>query len=123
MSKDALFERVVELCGFSAYVGPGAVRRALAEAGQEPAGGVDAYRAALPALKRRLEVYVSEEDAAARVAKIEAFLAGVEARGGRVAVAAAEAAQTDEETQWGKRRFGRTVQILKSARGELDPEG
>ncbi len=121
MSQDALFDRIVELCGFSAYVGPGAVRRALAEAGQEADGGPEAYRAALPALKRRLEVYVSEDDAAARLKKIETFLGGVEARGGAVAPTPA-GQQGDDETQWGKRRFGRTVQILKSARGKLDPK-
>ena len=41
MSQDALFDRIVELCGFSAYVGPGAVRRALKRRGMDETHRLD----------------------------------------------------------------------------------
>jgi hypothetical protein len=118
---DDLFERVVELCGFSAYVGPGAVRRSLAEAGCEnEVASPDDYRRALPALQRRLQVYVSEEDATARVQQIQRMLEAAE-REPRKPRPRAEPVP-DDETKWGKRRFGNTVAILQQARDGIRPE-
>lgn len=111
---DPLFDRVVELCGFSAYVGPGAVRRSLAEGGCEGRAGVDDYRRALPALKRRLEVYVPEAEAKARIEQIERALDTPLQPKARVP------AVPEDETKWGKRRFGKTVAILQQARDGLD---
>ncbi len=116
---DPLFDRVVELCGFSAYVGPGAVRRALAEAGYEGSNASpDDYMACLPALKRRLKVYLPEAEATARVEEIGRFLSSPEA--GRLLPRQAPV-YSDDETEWGKRRFGNSVAILKQARDGIDP--
>ena len=115
---DPLFDRVVELCGFSAYVGPGAVRRSLAEGGCVGRAGIDDYRRALPALKRRLEVYVPEPEAKARIEQIERALdTPLEAKPRGKAGAAPE-----DETKWGKRRFGKTVAILQQARDGLEDD-
>lgn len=121
----AVFERVVELCGFSAFVGPGAVRRSLAEAGcEEDTSSPEAFRRALPALRRRLEVYVSESDASDRIARIERYLdslgTGAE-RGARAPATspAKPAGWKDDETEYGKRRFGASLKILEKARDIL----
>lgn len=118
---DGLFDGVVELCGFSAYVGPGAVRRSLAEAGRDVKVATPAdYRLALPALRRRLQVYIEEQEAEERIAQIERFLG--EAEQGNLQKPVKATQLKDDETEWGKRRFGNTVAILQKARKGIGPD-
>ena len=71
-----LFDKVVEMCGISGVLGPGLVRRALADRGVDPAHGEPRdYEEALPRLRERLATYVPPEEADERIHRIAGMLA------------------------------------------------
>lgn len=75
MNAQALFEKVVELCGVSTVLAPGLVRRALLDGKVHVEDAtVDDYRAALPRLLARLRAYVPEDEAQRRARRIAALL-------------------------------------------------
>ncbi|HEU4410475.1 MAG TPA: hypothetical protein VFS43_34790 [Polyangiaceae bacterium] len=79
-----LFEQVVALCGLSALLGPGMVRRALRDSGvaRPEDAAPDDYRDALTMLHARLEAYMTPDEAAARVRRIRALLEPASRPGG-----------------------------------------
>lgn len=107
MKPEQLFERVLEMCGFSSVLGPGILKRALKDhdATAETAT-TDDYRAALPRLQMRMQAYLPEKEAASRSRRIAGMLAHVD---GEI--------ETEDEADWS--RFGRSVEILQEVRRRL----
>jgi hypothetical protein len=71
-----LFDKIVELSGLSIIIGPGTVRRALADAGYDVAAATaDCYRSILNRLEARLRAYLSARDVERRIRSITEFLA------------------------------------------------
>ncbi|HWL85557.1 MAG TPA: hypothetical protein VNO21_07125 [Polyangiaceae bacterium] len=67
----ALFERVLALCGLSPLLGPGTLRRALKDVGADPeTATIDDYCRAIPRLEARLRAFLSESEAAQRARSI-----------------------------------------------------
>ena len=101
-----VFQRVVELCGFSEVLGPGIVRRALADEGGDPLSPTtDDFRRALPRLEKRMRAYMPDAEAQARARRIRAVLRRMD-----------EGSQSEES---GDGSFGRTVEILRQAQTEV----
>jgi hypothetical protein len=119
MDSKTLFDEVVKLCGFSAMMGPGTLRRALRDSGvTRDNAGPDDYRKALPQIQARIEVYVPAAEAATRIRRIMKFLDELDQR--------AEPSQSerrddwaDDHTEFGRRKFGRSIQILREVREQL----
>lgn len=104
----ALFDKVVDMCGISGVLGPGLVRRALADQGVDPAHGTpEHYEETLSRLRDRLATYVPPEEAARRIRRIAGMLAHV--KGELV---------SDDEEDWST--FGRVVEELRAANADLD---
>lgn len=107
MYGEQLFEQVLELCGFSAVLGPGILRRALKDRGVTPVTATTAdYRAALPRLEARMRAYMPHSDAATRARRVAAYLAHIDDELGD---------EPPEETSG----FGRSVEILREVRERL----
>ena len=107
MRSDDLFEKVLEMCGFSSVLGPGILKRALADQDATPdTATTDDYRAALPRLQARMQAYLPEKEAASRARRIAGMLAHAD---GQI--------ETEDEAEWS--RFGRSVQILQEVRRRL----
>lgn len=107
MYGEQLFEEVLELCGFSAVLGPGILRRALKDRGVTPATATTTdYRAALPRLEARMRAYMPDEEAASRAGRIAAFLEQTDGEFG---------GQGAEEPSG----FGRSVEILREMQDKL----
>ena len=119
MRGQPLFEKVVELCGVSAVLAPGLVRRALLDGKVAvPDATAADYRAALPRLVARLRAYLPEDEAQRRSRRISTMLTGLDAPSGETTLPVFE---DDEPTLMG-RRF--TAHELLVARGATDaPEG
>jgi hypothetical protein len=70
-----LFDKIVELSGLSSIIGPGTVRRALADAGFDVARATaDCYRSILSRLEARLRAYLSAREVTERIRSISEFL-------------------------------------------------
>jgi hypothetical protein len=71
-----LFEDVVSRTGLAAWIGPGAVQRALSSVGvfSKDLAGPDQYRRALPQLRARMAIYLQPEDLNRHIQEIEALL-------------------------------------------------
>lgn len=107
MRPDDLFEKVLEMSGFSSVLGPGILKRALKDEGASPETATTAdYRAALPRLQMRMQAYLPEKEAASRARRIAGMLAHAD---GEI--------ETEDEAEWS--RFGRSVQILQEVRRRL----
>lgn len=79
MHGQPLFEKIVALCGVSAVLAPGLVRRALLDGKVKIDDATTAdYRAALPRLLARLRAYMPEEEAQRRSRRIGALLAQID---------------------------------------------
>jgi hypothetical protein len=79
MHGQALFEKVVSLCGVSAVLAPGLVRRALGDGNiSVESATVADYKAALPRLLARLRAYMPEEEAQKHARRIAGLLASIE---------------------------------------------
>lgn len=75
MNSQGLFNSIVPMCGFSPLLGPGMVRRALKDAGVEPATAMAGdYLRAVPRLKARMRAYLPEAEVTARALRITQFL-------------------------------------------------
>lgn len=107
MDHQKLFDRVIELCGFSRVLGPGILRRALADEGVDPqTATTDEYRRALPRLRARMTAYMSEDEAASRARRIAGLLAHVD---GEV--------ESEDEEDWSQ--YGRSVDLYEEVRRRL----
>ena len=114
VDSDLLLKRVAEICGFSEFVGPGAIRRALAAHGADPKTATpEHYRRALPELQARLQVYLSEDEATKRIREITTLLDKLDGNAGQ------KDDWKGDETLFGKRRFGRSIEILREVRAQL----
>lgn len=72
-----LFNKVVELTGLSPHLAPGVVERALRNVPVVPhTATTEDFRAALPDLRRRLQVYYVDRDVEARLRSIQETLDG-----------------------------------------------
>jgi hypothetical protein len=70
-----LFEEVVGALGLSMIIGPGVVRRALADGGADPKSATPVqYREALGRIEARLTSYMSPAEAAQRISSVRAIL-------------------------------------------------
>jgi hypothetical protein len=68
---DDLFREVVEALDLSLIIGPGVVKRALADIGADARSASPwQYKACIPHIGARLTSYVSPEEATARLAKV-----------------------------------------------------
>ncbi|MEZ4450396.1 MAG: hypothetical protein R3B09_13035 [Nannocystaceae bacterium] len=77
MSQEAneIFQGVARRCGLAAMFAPGTVRRALQQAGIEPAAAtVDDYFTILTALMQRISTYLGEQEAKERIREIRSYL-------------------------------------------------
>lgn len=74
-SKVDLHAEVIRLCGLSALLAPGLIRRALLDVGAEvgAASPLD-YSRALPALEARMRTYLPADDVTDRLAQIRRLL-------------------------------------------------
>lgn len=114
MRGQPLFDKIVELCGVSAVLAPGLVRRALVDGKVtvEDATAAD-YRAALPRLLARLRAYMTEDEAQRRARRISGLLQSLEA--GR-------SIEGEDESDWSL--IGRVSDALRGgtpAAGALRP--
>jgi len=119
MQGQELFDRVLSMTGFSVIVGPGALRRALRDSGGATmeSARVSDYRKALPRLRTRMEIYMPRSEAIARIRRIEDFLGHLDAHPDTADVD--DGGDWDDESEFGKRKFGRTIQILQEVRERL----
>ncbi len=70
-----LFKRVGALTGLSRLMSPGTVRRALEHVGaRADQASVEDYRRAVPTLRRRLAIYLTEEEVERRMTLILSYL-------------------------------------------------
>jgi hypothetical protein len=71
-----LYDQIVEACDLSEVIGPGLVRRALADGGggDPETADVERWRQVLPQLEKRLRAYLTEPEAAGRRRHVEAVL-------------------------------------------------
>jgi hypothetical protein len=75
VSSDVLFQEVVAALGLSMIIGPGVVRRALADGGADPKSATPAqYKEALGRIEARLTSYMSPSEAAQRIGSVRAIL-------------------------------------------------
>lgn len=75
-----IFERIVQLCGLSEVLGPGIVRRSLADVGIDPERAEPAdWRRVVPQLHKRLRAYLPEDDSTRRLQRIQALIGRAEA--------------------------------------------
>lgn len=119
MRGQPLFEKVVELCGVSAVLAPGLVRRALLDGKVAVPDATPAdYRAALPRLVARLRAYLPEDEAQRRSRRISAMLTNLDAPSGETTLPPVSVFEDDEPTLMG-RRF--TAHELEVARGGEEP--
>jgi hypothetical protein len=76
VSAQELFQRIVQLSGLPQIIGPGMVRRALADGGLEAAvATAPCYQSILSRLDARMRAYLPAQEAELRVRWIIAFLA------------------------------------------------
>jgi hypothetical protein len=98
-----LFAKVLSMTGLSEVLGPGILRRALADEGVTPEHAEpEHYQRALPRLEARMRAYMAPEVAQRHARRIAGFLALAAGEGGRHPSPA--------------RGFGRSVDILRAAR-------
>lgn len=103
MHGQPLFDKVVELCGVSAVLAPGLVRRSLDGKVTVEEATAAHYLAALPRLLARLRAYMPEEDAQRRARRISGMLQSIDA--GR-------AVEGEDEGDWSL--IGRVTDALRS---------
>ena len=109
MKGTELFEKVVELCGLPAMIGPGLVRRSLTDGKAEPETATPSdYRNALPRLVARMKAYAAPDDAERRARRIVTFLAQLD---GHHATTSHHGEEDETETTG----FGRAVELLRQA--------
>jgi len=102
-----LIDTVLALSGLSQVLGPGILRRSLAETGGDPEQPTsDQFRNALPRIEARLRIYMSDSEAVRRAGRIAGFLADAD---GDLA--------SEDPRDWSV--FGKSVDILKEARRRL----
>jgi hypothetical protein len=76
-SSDALFKKVLPKLGLAMIIGPGTLKRSLAQGGVDwSSATADDYRRALPYLEERLRNYMEPAEARRRIGEILALLAG-----------------------------------------------
>jgi hypothetical protein len=121
MNGQALFEKVVSLCGVSSVLAPGLVRRALCDGPAGPDGRkvqtdtatIEDYKTAMPRLLARLRAYMPEEEAQKRARHIGALLISIET--GR---------ESEEDTD-ARAVFGRVTEALRTGtpvEGQVRPK-
>lgn len=71
---DELEQEILRLCGLSALLGPGLLRRALADAGAASPPTPSDYLRALPALETRMLAYLPRQEARERSASMRHLL-------------------------------------------------
>jgi hypothetical protein len=72
---EELFKEIVEALGLSMIIGPGVVRRALADVGADPKSATPSdYRESLPKMEARLASYMTPAESTQRIAKVRAIL-------------------------------------------------
>jgi hypothetical protein len=82
MSSTELFRNVLLLAGLAPLIGPGMLRRALADVGTTPENAsIKHYRSALPGLEARMRAYHSPTEATGRIKGIAGYLDVVAKRG------------------------------------------
>jgi hypothetical protein len=70
-----LFREVVQALDLTMIIGPGVVRRALADIGADPStADIPEYKACLPHIGARLASYLAPAEATARLAKVRAVV-------------------------------------------------
>lgn len=79
MVSSPVFERIVKVCGLSEVLGPGIVRRALADVDAAPeTATIEDWRRVLPHIEKRLRLYLPEAEVAQRMRSIDLLVEGAQ---------------------------------------------
>ena len=73
-----LESEILQLCGLSALLGPGLLRRALADAGASSPPTAKDLLNALPKLESRMRAYLPPDEVRERTARMRKLLSGAE---------------------------------------------